>query len=139
MALEELLLEECKDDPPSQWGTMERLSPLLYTWAQVGARSWLADGGGVEGAPGHPCHWLVGRVRPPARSLAAVPVEFALRSTPLLCVLWLAAGPDQHAGRLDGTHSRLRGLDPRVQAARPWLPVGGVVCVCVTVPSGGCV
>lgn len=34
MALEELLLEEGRDDPPPLWGTMERLSPLLYTWAQ---------------------------------------------------------------------------------------------------------
>ncbi|EFN53089.1 hypothetical protein CHLNCDRAFT_137406 [Chlorella variabilis] len=36
MALEELLLEECRDSEaaPDPWGTMERLSPLLYTWAQ---------------------------------------------------------------------------------------------------------
>ncbi|PRW45372.1 hypothetical protein C2E21_5977 [Chlorella sorokiniana] len=37
MALEELLLEECRESPDAQiapWGTMERLSPLLYTWAQ---------------------------------------------------------------------------------------------------------
>jgi hypothetical protein len=45
MALEELLLEECREggDPPTPWGTVERLSPLLYTWAQVGAllkRGW---------------------------------------------------------------------------------------------------
>ncbi|KAL4439477.1 hypothetical protein ABPG77_008806 [Micractinium sp. CCAP 211/92] len=37
MALEELLLEECAasgGQPPPPWGTLERLSPLLYTWAQ---------------------------------------------------------------------------------------------------------
>ena len=39
MALEEQLLEESRDAPPALWGTMERLSPLLYTWAQV-ADTW---------------------------------------------------------------------------------------------------
>ncbi|PSC73790.1 hypothetical protein C2E20_3044 [Micractinium conductrix] len=39
MALEELLLEECSGESgggqaPAPWGTVERLSPLLYTWAQ---------------------------------------------------------------------------------------------------------
>lgn len=37
MALEELLLEECSGSggqQPAPWGTLERLSPLLYTWAQ---------------------------------------------------------------------------------------------------------
>ena len=37
--LEEVLLEECREAGaacPAPWGTMERLSPLLYTWAQVG-------------------------------------------------------------------------------------------------------
>ena len=39
MVLEEVLLEECREAAaacPAPWGTMERLSPLLYTWAQVG-------------------------------------------------------------------------------------------------------
>ena len=39
MVLEEVLLEECREAGaacPAPWGTMERLSPLLYTWAQVG-------------------------------------------------------------------------------------------------------
>jgi hypothetical protein len=38
MVLEEMLLEECREAGaacPAPWGTMERLSPLLYTWAQV--------------------------------------------------------------------------------------------------------
>lgn len=32
------LAQECRESPDSQlapWGTMERLSPLLYTWAQA--------------------------------------------------------------------------------------------------------
>lgn len=45
MALEELLLEECAasgGQPPPPWGTLERLSPLLYTWAQ--ASHWAPAG-----------------------------------------------------------------------------------------------
>lgn len=38
-----------------------------------------------------------------------------------------AAGPDQHAGRLDGPHPGWRGLEPRVQAAR-WRFAVGHVC-----------
>ncbi|KAL4437302.1 hypothetical protein ABPG75_004441 [Micractinium tetrahymenae] len=37
MSLEEVLLEECRESgtqPPAPWGTLERLSPLLYTWTQ---------------------------------------------------------------------------------------------------------
>ena len=36
LALEEVLLEAAgTEDAPPPWGTMERLSPLLYTWAQA--------------------------------------------------------------------------------------------------------
>jgi len=34
ITLEDALVSECKEQPPTPWGTMERLSPLLYNWAQ---------------------------------------------------------------------------------------------------------
>ena len=34
MELEDALVLECREKPATPWGTMERVSPLLYTWAQ---------------------------------------------------------------------------------------------------------
>ena len=128
-------LQECRESPeaqPAPWGTMERLSPLLYTWAQARGEGWVVGwwrGGGSAGAvqrgprmeqqqlgaPTPAMHWC--RHGPP---LALLPSLAHL--SPLL-PLSSPAGPDLHAGRLDGAHPGLRGLDPRVQAARPWLAV----------------
>lgn len=44
LELEDALVLECREAPPPPWGTMERVSPLLYTWAQGQTgmlRSWL--------------------------------------------------------------------------------------------------
>ena len=34
IALEDTLTFECKEDPPQPWDTVQRLSPLVYSWAQ---------------------------------------------------------------------------------------------------------
>ena len=65
MALEELLLEECSGESgggqaPAPWGTVERLSPLLYTWAQASTEQGRRVGGWVGGVwvEGWPAGWV---------------------------------------------------------------------------------
>lgn len=87
MALEELLLEECAGGGPQQqpapWGTLERLSPLLYTWAQASAAGWLGWGWSPSrcglAARGQPAH-----TQPPACGLAGR-VQSGIVCTAALC------------------------------------------------------
>lgn len=131
LALEELLLEAAGAEggaQPPPWGTMERLSPLLYTWAQARARGVWGCGSRFEGG------WLVGAAlgqledgwrlagpHGPGHPLACADQ----RCPPPALARRVRAGPDQHAGRVDGPNSKRRGLVPRLQAARAWLAVGG--------------
>lgn len=122
MALEELLLEECRDSEaaPDPWGTMERLSPLLYTWAQVGvvggglcadeARACPDSGRGIRGDL---LGGWGGEQAPQRRLLCASPAHGAPAH-----VTWLVL-----SCRVQGQISMLGGWMDRILSAEDWTRV----------------